>query len=142
MTYRASPLKRERRTKGALDQLDSQILGVLAEDHPQSVRHVFYRMTDPRLPESVEKSERGYRHVQGRVVKLRRSGQLPYSWITDATRRGYFTNTFCSTGDFLRRMTGLYRANPWERAGWHCEVWTRQIRYTMIALELSNPTRM
>jgi hypothetical protein len=32
---------------------------VLAADHPQSVRHCFYRMTDPRLPEPVEKSDRG-----------------------------------------------------------------------------------
>jgi hypothetical protein len=60
--YRASPLKRIRRTNYQIGQLDSQIIDVLNEDHPQSVRHVFYRMTDPRLQEPVEKSDRGYPH--------------------------------------------------------------------------------
>jgi hypothetical protein len=121
--YRASTLKRVRRTNAELEQLDQQILDVLREDHPQSVRHVFYRMTDPRLPEPVEKSDRGYRHVQDRCVKLRRSGQLPYGWIADMSRRGYFVNTFSGAGDFIRQMRGLYRADLWQEADWRCEVW-------------------
>ncbi|MBE0591199.1 MAG: hypothetical protein IH616_02215, partial [Gemmatimonadales bacterium] len=88
---RASTIKRARRTRERVEQLDAQIIAVLSEDHPQSVRHVFYRMTDPRLAEPVEKSDRGYRHVQDRCVKLRRAGQIPYPWIADMSRRGYFT---------------------------------------------------
>lgn len=42
--YRASTIKRVRRTKDRTTQLDDQIIAVLREDHPQSVRHVFYRM--------------------------------------------------------------------------------------------------
>ena len=38
-----------RRTNKQIRQIDQQIIEVLAEDNPQSVRHVFYRMTDPRL---------------------------------------------------------------------------------------------
>jgi hypothetical protein len=121
--YRASTLKRERRTKERLDQLDEQIIAVLREDHPQSVRHVFYRMTDPRLSEPVDKSDRGYRHVQDRCVKLRRSGRVPYHWIADMSRRGYFTNTFAGAGDFIRRMGHLYRADLWRDAEYRCEVW-------------------
>lgn len=64
-----------------MGQIDAQIIAVLKEDHPQSVRHVFYRMTDPRLSEPVEKSDKGYRHVQDRCVKLRRAGRVPvFSW--------------------------------------------------------------
>ena len=122
--YRTRTIKRDRRTKGRVDQLDDQILAVLVEDHPQSVRHVFYRMTDPRLEEPVEKSDRGYRHVQDRLKKLRRAGQVPYAWISDATRRGYHINTFNSAADFLRRMNGLYRADLWRNADHYCEVWT------------------
>lgn len=122
--YRASPIKRDRRSNARLDQLDNQILGVLAEDHPQSVRHCFYRMTDPRLPEPVEKSERGYRQVQDRMVKLRRAKRLPFGWITDATRRGYHTPTFRNEADFLRSMKSHYRADLWQSADYYCEVWT------------------
>lgn len=121
--YRAGTIKRERRTNARLRTLDAQILAVLEGDHPQSVRHVFYRMTDPRLAEPVEKSERGYRHVQDRIVKLRRAGKLPYGWITDATRRGYHVATYNGRGDFLRRVAGLYRADLWADADHYCEVW-------------------
>ncbi len=122
--YRAGTIKRGgRRTKAQIEQLDGQILTVLMEDHPQSVRHVFYRMTDPRWPESVEKSDRGYRHVQHRCVQLRRNGQLPYDWIADATRRGYFTNTYSDASDFLRNVSSLYRADLWQQSDHHCEVW-------------------
>ena len=123
MIYGASTIKRDRRTKGRMNQLDDQIVEVLREDHPQSVRHVFYRMTDPRLIEPVEKSDRGYRHVQSRCVALRRSGRIPYGWFADMSRRGYFVNTFDDAGDFLRRMNGLYRADLWRDAEYRCEVW-------------------
>jgi hypothetical protein len=122
--YRARTIKRDRRTNARIDQLDEQILDVLREDHPQSVRHVFYRMTNPRLPEPVEKSDRGYRHVQDRVVKLRRAGRLPFNWITDATRRGYHTPTYRGEAEFLREMKGHYRADLWQQSGFYCEVWT------------------
>src|SRR5262249_1402968 len=85
--------------------------------------HVFYLMTNPRLLESVEKSERGYRHVQDRLVKLRRSGFIPYGWITDATRRGYFTNTYRNASDFIDEMKSLYRADLLPDADFYCEVW-------------------
>lgn len=123
MIYRARTIKRQRRSKARIEVLDAQILAEVHADHPQSVRHVFYRMTNPRLAEPVEKSERGYRHVQDRIVKLRRAGTIPYGWISDATRRGYFTNTYDGPGDFIRRMAGLYRADLWAQSDWYCEVW-------------------
>ena len=123
MTYRASPIKRERRSTARIELLDSQIVAVLSDDHPQSVRHVYYRMTNSRLAEPVEKTDRGYRHVQDRCVKLRRAGRLPYGWLTDSTRRGYHTHTFTGATDFLRRMNGLYRADLWMRATHYVEVW-------------------
>lgn len=122
--YQPSTIKRARRTREQVAQLDDQIVGVLREDHPQSVRHVFYRMTDPRLLEPVEKSEHGYRHVQHRIAELRRRGGLPYSWITDATRRGYHVATFDGEADFLRSVSRSYRADMWRDASVYCEVWT------------------
>jgi hypothetical protein len=122
--YQARPLKRRRRrTIAELEQLDAQILEVLELDNPQSVRHVYYRMTDPRLAVPVEKTENGYDLVQRRVLMLRRSGQLPYGWITDATRRGYFVDTFRNASDFLNQVKGLYRADLWAGCSTYVEVW-------------------
>jgi hypothetical protein len=94
-------------SKAQVEQLDDQFVAVLDSDHPQSVRHIFYRMTDPRLPEPVEKSQDGYRHVQHRITQLRRAGRVPYRWITDATRRGYHVATYSDAGEFLASVCGL-----------------------------------
>lgn len=116
-------MTRDRWTKACLDALDAQIVAVLKADNPQSVRHVFYRMTDTRLTAPVEKTENGYRRVQGRCLKLRRSGRLPYGWIADATRRGHHVATFDGPGDFIERFAGLYRAALWTDAEPRVEVW-------------------
>lgn len=114
---------RIRRTKVSTEQLEWQIREELKADHPQSVRHVFYRMTDPRLPVPIEKSERGYKQVQHRITVMRRMGLLPYGWITDATRRGYFTPTYHTGGDFVYAMAPMYRGTLWEQAEHYVEVW-------------------
>lgn len=136
--YRAGTLARKRRNPEQLEALDAQIIAVLKEDHPQSVRHVFYRMTDPRLPEPVEKSDRGYRHVQDRCVKLRRSGRIPYGWFADLSRRGYFVNTYADAGDFITRMKGLYRADLWQNADCRCEVWAESRSIASVILSDCN----
>jgi len=114
---------RRRRTKAQIAQLNSQIIEVMSQDHPQSVRHVYYRMTNPRLSEPVQKTDKGYQQVQNRTAILRRQGLLPYGWITDATRRGYFVDTFRDAGDFIRQMAGLYRGDLWANADTYVEVW-------------------
>ena len=118
------PRKRQRRTKAEIEALDAQILAILEADNPQSVRHVFYRLTDPSLPVWVEKSERGYAAVSRRCTALRRSGQLPYSWLTDSTRRGYHVPTFTGGADLIRQFSALYRVDAWSSAPVHVEVWT------------------
>ena len=114
---------RIRATKVQQAALDDQIVAVLAEDHPQSVRHCFYRMTDPRLAEPVDKSDHGYQRVQRRCLALRRSARIPYAWISDSTRRGHHVATFSGPGDFVKRFASLYRANLWTADLPHVEVW-------------------
>ncbi|MBN9133931.1 MAG: hypothetical protein J0H48_11300 [Nitrosospira multiformis] len=133
--YRAGPIKRVRRTAAQVAQLDRQIIEVLRQDPRQSVRHVFYRMTDPRLPEPVEKSDRGYKHVQERCVALRRSGAIPYAWIADMSRQGYYVDTFSGASDFVERMAGLYRADIWADADYRCEVWAESRSIASVLLK-------
>jgi len=133
--YRAGPIKRVRRTAARVAQLDRQIIEVLRQEPRQSVRHIFYRMTDPRLPEPVEKSDRGYRHVQERCVALRRSGAIPYAWIADMSRQGYYVDTFRGASDFVERMAGLYRADIWADADYRCEVWTESRSIASVLLK-------
>ena len=122
-TGKAKGTRRRRSTAAELEQLDRQIIEILETDNPQSVRHVFYRLTDPRLEVSVPKTERGYEQVQRRCLKLRRGERLPYRWISDATRRAYHVNTFEGPGDFLNQVASLYRANIWSEETANVEVW-------------------
>jgi len=125
--------RKPRSTQAQIRQLECQIYQVLRDDHPQSVRHVFYRMTDPRLPCPVEKSEEGYVQVQNRLVKMRRADRndpdsyteypIHYGWIVDHTRRGYHTPTYDSAEDFIRNVASLYRGDLWMQADCYCEVW-------------------
>jgi hypothetical protein len=134
----ARTINRARRARAQIKQLDEQIIEVLTDDNPQSVRHVFYRMTDPRLAEPVEKSDGGYRTVQRRCLHLRRTGAVPYSWISDTSRMGYHTATYANAAEYLRHVAGIYRAQLWERddVNTYCEVWceSRSIAGTLLGL--------
>jgi hypothetical protein len=48
---------------------------------------------------------------------------LPYGWISDTSRRGYFVSTYDDAQDFLMRVKSLYRADLWRQAEVRCEVW-------------------
>ena len=121
--YGAGTIKRFRMTAADVEQVQRQILAVLETDRPQSIRHIFYRMTDPRLPLPIPKTEKGYRQVQRRLVEMRRAGLIPYGWISDTTRRGYHVSTFSDAGDLITRFAGLYRADLWRDVDSHVEVW-------------------
>jgi hypothetical protein len=120
---RPRSIKRQRRTRREVAALDDAIIDALMRAAPCSVRHVFYLLTDPSRPVHVEKSERGYRHVQHRLTKLRRSGRVPYGLVVDATRRGYFTATYACAADFLSEMASRYRGDLWSMSDHYCEVW-------------------
>ena len=67
---------------------------------------------------------------------MRRANTVPYGWISDTTRRGYFTNTFRSSAEFLRRHIGAYRADLWSGADVYCEVWTESRSIAGVIVDL------
>lgn len=114
---------RKKLTGDGKEQLRQQIIDVLRQDHPQSIRHVFYRMTDPRVPVPVSKDDNGYRTVQHQLKLMRREGVIPYHWIVDGSRHFHRVMTFDDGADFIKRMSCLYRANAWEAAEDFVQVW-------------------
>lgn len=112
-----------RRTKEQIHQLNQQILDELEDTHPQSLRHVFYRMTDPRLPEPVEKSESGYRTIMKRLTALRRDGRVPYGWIVDETRAGSYVRANDSVTEYLLGVVDYYQFDPWRDVDHYVQVW-------------------
>ena len=70
LIYLAGTVERQWRTSGRMNLLDDQIVEDLREDHTQSVRHVIYRITNPRLATPVEKLACCYWHLQSCYVAL------------------------------------------------------------------------
>ena len=56
---------------------------------------------------------RGYKLVQRRLLKLRESGEIPYSWITDNVRivRGHAR--YEGPDDYARVAAEFYRRDYW-----------------------------
>jgi hypothetical protein len=121
--YGTSALKRSRRTKAELDQLHDAIMTVCLEDHPLSVRGVFYRVMSAG---AVEKSEKAYAAVQREVLKLRRLGVLPYEWIADGTRWHIKPDSWDSVDDALNDAASSYRRALWHDQGVYVEVWSEK----------------
>lgn len=115
---------RKRRTKAEVEAFEAAILAVFDEYKPRSCRNIFYAMTNPRIGDvAVPKTERGYKHVQRRLVQMRLDGRLPYGYIVDASRLGYHETTFADSEEYIRSMGGLYRQDLWEDTNYHVEVW-------------------
>lgn len=114
---------RHRRTRAEIAQLERQIYDVLEADNPQSLRHLFYVLTNPRLPEPLPKTEAGYKALILRAKVMRENETLPYSWLVDTSRMGYHVPTYTGLDDFAESVAGLYRRSPWQDASAYCEVW-------------------
>ncbi len=108
--YRPSTVKRNRRTRVQLDAVDEAIMAALTEEHPASLRGTYYRVVSAG---AVEKTEAGYRLVGRQVLKLRRTGVLPYSWITDGTRWIVKPTTWNDVEQMLADAAASYRRQLW-----------------------------
>ncbi len=133
--YRTSPVKRSRRTKAEVAALHESILAVCAEDHPLSVRGVFYRVMSAG---AVEKSEKAYGAVQREVLKLRRAGELPYSWIADGTRWHLKNQSWSSVEDALDDAASSYRRALWHDQDVYVEVWSEKEAISSIISPVTN----
>jgi hypothetical protein len=111
---------RFRRTRAEIATLWEAMAEELAEHHPQSVRHVYYRMV---VRDLVAKSEAGYDTVQVQLVKMRRAGLIPYNWITDGTRWARRVKTYGSPAAAVAEVARLYRRNIWAQTPVYLEVW-------------------
>jgi hypothetical protein len=133
--YGTSALKRNRRTQVELHELDMAICTVCAEDHPLTVRGVFYRVMSAG---AVEKSEKAYAAVQREVLKLRRSGILPYEWIADGTRWQVKQPSWDTAKDALDDAVASYRRALWRDQDVYVEVWGEKDAIASIVSPITN----
>jgi hypothetical protein len=72
--YQASPIKRARSTKAAVEKRRSDVYDIISEMQPMTVRQVFCQATVRGI---IEKAESGYAKVQIDLTLMRRAGDIP-----------------------------------------------------------------
>jgi hypothetical protein len=133
--YRTSPVKRNRRTRAEIAELHTTILTVCELDHPLSVRGVFYRVMSAG---AIEKTEKAYNVIQREVLKLRRTGELPYEWIADGTRWHLKSPSWSSVEDALDDVAISYRRALWHDQNVYVEVWSEKEAISSIVSPVTN----
>lgn len=129
-----SPIKRHRATKAEVEERRNNILRMVLDMAPATVRQVFYQAS---VRGWVDKTEAGYGKVQNDLVLLRRSGQLPYDALADNTRWQRKPRTYLDPEHAIRETARLYRRSLWADADAYVEVWLEKDALSGVILPIT-----
>ena len=120
--YRSRPIKRRRRrTKAEIEAIRGEIYELVAEDHPMTVRQVFYRLITLG---TIDKTEAEYKGTVIRLLgQMRLAKELPFDWIADNTRWMRKPDTYSGLKQVLRETAHFYRRALWDNQSVYVEVW-------------------
>jgi hypothetical protein len=119
-SYDPRVIKRRRRSKAEMAAIRSALHETVAAGHPMTVRQVFYALTTKGV---IAKTEAAYGTVKRLSGEMRRSGEIPYHWLADATRWMRKPTTYSSAEAALRGTAETYRRALWDDAPVCVEVW-------------------
>jgi hypothetical protein len=114
--------KRRRATRAEMEERAEFLIAYAQEHGPITVRGLYYQAEVAEVP-GIDKTELGYVKVQRQVLDLRRSGELEYEHVADATRWMRKPCSYDSIEDALQETARLYRRNLWRDADDYLEVW-------------------
>jgi len=116
-------MTRIRRTKAQLERHDNLVASLVAQSAPVSVRNIYYQLV---AMGEIPKTEKAYKNLDVRMVKMRRNGMIAYSDIVDAGRAGqHYYGARLGPEEWLsERIDKGYRSDPWnEEEVPHVEIW-------------------
>ena len=110
-----------RRSSANMQEIRQALRAILSEDHPMTVRQVFYRAVSAKV---IDKTEGEYKQTIVRLLTdMRRSGEIPFGWITDNTRWMRKPRTYHSLRGMLEVTKQTYRRALWDSQASYVEVW-------------------
>lgn len=113
--------KRNRRTRAEMDSLRVALFQILANDHPMTVRQVYYQMVSRQF---IEKTEANYKNIVCRLLAdMRKQKIIPYNWIADNTRWQRKPDTYSSLSQMLESSIKFYRRALWDDQPVYVEIW-------------------
>jgi len=111
---------RGRRPKDEMDYIRFHLYLLTAQENPATVRSIFYRAVSKGL---VSKTESSYRTIQQQLLGMRRNRLLPWSWITDTSRRVWGHRRFKDLKSYAKHVARNYYVDYWAEAPHNVEVW-------------------
>ena len=111
---------RKRRNQQEMETIKDAIYNFAQEMRPVSVRQIFYNLTTQNI---VDKTKNGYEQVVSISGKMREDGELPFSWVADATRWMRKPDTHDTLMDALEITKETYRKNLWANQSVNVEIW-------------------
>ena len=107
-----------------IETIKRAIYNALEEEHPATVRGLFYRLVSDGV---VPKTEAAYKTTVVRLAgEMRKNGDLPYGWLADSTRMMRKPRSYNGVEDALRQTAMLYRHSLWADADAYIEVWSEK----------------
>jgi hypothetical protein len=134
--YGSSPIRRRRRSQAEMEAIRAALNEILAEGHPMTVRQVFYQATTAGV---VAKTEAEYKGTVCRLLAdMRRDGEIPYTWLADATRWMRKPTTFSSAEAALKRTAETYRRALWDDSAVAVEIWLEKEALAGVLVEVTD----
>jgi hypothetical protein len=134
--YSASTIKksrRPRRTKLQIAGIRDAIIDILENDHPQTVRQVFYALT---VRGAILKAEIEYQQTVVRLLgDMRKAGTIPFEWIADNTRWMRKPASFTGLESCLNNTSRFYRRDLWAAMPVYVEVWVEKDALAGVMME-------
>jgi hypothetical protein len=125
--------KRSRRTKSEMTKIRDAIIAILNEDHPQTVRQIFYALTVRGV---IHKLEIEYQRTVVRVLgDMREAGTIPFEYIADNTRWMRKPATFTGLESCLNNTSKFYRRDLWAAMSVYVEVWCEKDALAGVLME-------
>jgi len=119
-----------------MDAIRAAIYETLEIGEPMTVRQVFYALTTQGV---IGKTEAEYKGTVCRLLaEMRRSGDVPYYWIADATRWMRKPLTHSSVEQALRRTAETYRRSLWEEAPERVEIWLEKEALAGVVVDVTD----
>ncbi len=109
---------------------------VLAEEHPMTVRQVYYQLVSRQV---IENSRSAYQAVSTLLVDARKAGLIPWEWLEDRTRRPRGASAWDGLADFAVTVRGAYRRDVWVEQPVYIECWLEKDALSGIFEEALHP---
>jgi hypothetical protein len=102
---------------------------------PMTVRQMYYALVSAA---AIPKTEGAYNRVVYHLLRMRREGIVPYTFIADNTRWIRKPDTWASLEDYLKAGKRTYRRALWDNQDDYVEVWCEKDALAGVLYEITS----